>query len=390
MSEGARLRWLFGAYFAYVGIFSPYLSLYLAGQGFAVAQIGLLMAIPNLMRIVAPSFWGWLADRGGRSDHLLRVSAALALVATGALALAADAGLAAVASAIALLAFATGAQGPIGEARTLALVAGDSGGYGRIRLWGSLGFLAAVAATGPALDRLGTPALPALMALALFVLLVVVAGARKLPGEVGAVRGGTSAEPIGPRLAQPHVAAFFAANFLMIFAHAALYVLFSLYLERHGYSGAAIGALWALGVLAEVAVFQWQRGVFARFSAGALLAFSIAVAALRFGWVAVAGGALVAMVVTQLLHGITFGLHHSAVMALLHRWFPSAQQARAQALYLTIAYGLGGSLGGLALGALWDRATPQAAFIAASAAAVLGAMVMGWAVRREKSACCVA
>src|SRR5690606_36711348 len=148
------------------------------------------------------------------------------------------------------------------------------------------------------------------------------------------------------RLRERAVAAFFIANFLMLFAHAALYVLFSLYLQRHGYSNAAIGFFWAISVFAEIALFRWQSVLFRRFTAAGLFAFSIGVAALRFGLVGASAGGLLLVLVSQLLHAVTFGLHHSASMALLHGWFGPAQQGRAQALYVTVGYGCGGTLGG--------------------------------------------
>jgi len=76
--HAAGIGGLYFAYFAYVGLFSPYLSLYLAGIGMTIAQIGLLMAVPQVLRIVGPPFWGWLADRGGSGAGLLRISSALA------------------------------------------------------------------------------------------------------------------------------------------------------------------------------------------------------------------------------------------------------------------------------------------------------------------------
>ncbi|RPH59929.1 MAG: MFS transporter, partial [Burkholderiales bacterium] len=75
------IRALFLAYFTYVGLFSPYLSLYLAALGLSIAQIGVLMAVPQVLRIVGPPFWGWMADRGDSRVLLLRVSSAGACLA---------------------------------------------------------------------------------------------------------------------------------------------------------------------------------------------------------------------------------------------------------------------------------------------------------------------
>ncbi len=121
--------------------------------------------------------------------------------------------------------------------------------------------------------------------------------------------------------------AFLVSAFLMVFAHAALYAFFSLFLERHGYGTTAIGAIWGVGVAAEIALFMMQRRLFDRASPMRLLAFSFLVCGLRFAMVAASDGALWVLLWAQVMHAATFGLHHSASMAVLHRWFEPAQQA---------------------------------------------------------------
>ena len=381
MTEIARLKGLFFWYFAYVGILSPYLSLFLEGRGFAVAQIGLLMTVPQVMRIVSPTFWGWLADRRGDARLLLRASSVMALGAVLLLGPAASAGFVAVAGVLALLSFSAGAQVPIGEALTLRATRGDAGGYGRVRLWGSVGFILGVVGVGAALDRLGLAWLPTWLALALVGLLVAVwsMGATQAPS----VTPGT--QPLRQRLREPALIGFFAANALMIFAHAALYVLYSLLLARQGYGETAIGLLWATGVVAEIALFRWQRPLFERVSRTRLLLASLWVAAVRFALIGWADGALWLLVICQLAHAITFGLHHSAVMNLLHAWFTPAEQGRAQAAYLAVAYGVGGSLGGVALTRVWEAWSPAGAFYTAAAVAALGALIMGITVRARRA-----
>lgn len=362
---------LYFSYFAYVGTLSPYLSLYFEASGYSVAQIGLLLAVPQALRIVAPPVWGLLADRGAAAGRLLVASAMLTILFVALLPWATEQGQLATLVLLAALFFASAGITPIAESTALALAGGDAGRYGAMRLWGSVGFVVAVVVVGPALDLGGARSLPWFLAAIAGGIAVV---GLRLAGLAGPPRT-VPAVSLRARLRERPVAAFFLANFLMLFAHAALYVLFSLYLQRHGYSKAAIGLFWALGVLAEIALFRWQSILFDRFSAGGLFAFSIGVAALRFALVGVSAGGLVLLLVVQLLHAITFGLHHSASMALLHRWFEPAQQGRAQALFVTIGYGCGGTLGGLAMSAVWENVSPEAAFAGASLAAAAGCLV---------------
>jgi PPP family 3-phenylpropionic acid transporter len=110
------------------------------------------------------------------------------------------------------------------------------------------------------------------------------------------------------------------------------------------------------------------------------------VCALRFAIIAAAAGSAALLVLAQLMHAVTFGLHHSASMAVLHRWFAPAQQARAQAAFIVVAYGLGGTAGGLAAAVLWERIAPEAAFFGAALAAVAGWVAVLIAQRRHAAA----
>jgi len=380
LTEIARLKGLFFSHFAYVGVLSPFLSLYFSTQGYSVAQIGVLMTVPNILRIVSPPFWGVLTDRTGRGDRILRVSTVLTVLALLLLPFASAIGFWACLVLLGAMFFVSGAQVPISEARTLIAIDGQAGQYGRIRLWGSIGFVVAVVLGGPVLDYFGTLSLPYWAALALLIQLAIVWGARELPaGE----KASQVAVKMRKRLLEPHIAAFLVANFFMIFSHAALYVLFSLFLESYGYSKTMIGVFWAIGVIAEIILFRTQQPLFDRFSATSLLSFSIAVAAVRFVAVGFSEGVLVLIVVTQLMHAATFGLHHSAVMRLLHDWFAREQQARAQAMYMTVAYGIGGTLGGLVLSRVWTSMSPTAAFVGAGVAALLGWLATLVCIRHE-------
>jgi PPP family 3-phenylpropionic acid transporter len=369
----AGIRALFLAYFTWVGLFSPYLSLYLAAIGLTIAQIGMLMAVPQVLRIVGPPFWGWLADRGGSRVLLLRVSSVGAVLAAMLLPLAGDR-FAALMPVLALLFFMTAAQMPIGETIAMHDAGGDAGRYGRIRIWGSAGFIVGVVAMGPVLDAWGMRSLPWWMAAILVGLVASTWMLRVAPLP----KSGPPAMRVRERLRQPRVQAFFASAFLMLFAHAALYAFLSLYLAQLGYSKTAIGLLWALGVVAEIGVFWVQHRLFARFGALRLLDASLWVAALRFALIGLAAEWLPALVVAQLLHSVTFGIHHSATVATLQRWFEPAQQGRAQALYVMVGYGLGGALGVLAASWVWTAVSPPAAFLMSAVAAALG----GWVFRR--------
>ena len=178
-------------------------------------------------------------------------------------------------------------------------------------------------------------------------------------------------------LRQRKVVFLLAAGLLMTAAHGALYVFYSIHLVAHGYGKALVGVLWTLGVVAEIVVFLLMPRISLRVSMRRILLACFALAVLRFMMIGWAVDFLVLLVLAQLLHGASFGAHHAATMAALNRWFAAGQQARAQALYGSVAYGAGGLGGALLAGALWESAGAAITFSAASALALAG-LILVW------------
>jgi PPP family 3-phenylpropionic acid transporter len=183
------------------------------------------------------------------------------------------------------------------------------------------------------------------------------------------------------RLAEPRVRWFFASVAMMVCAHGALYTYFSLYLERLGYSKTLIGVFWVVGVVVEIMFFFTQGRFFRRFGVFALMNVAFLIAALRFALIAQFAHLWLLLALAQLLHAATFAVHHSAAILTVQQWFPGAAAARGQAMYVSIGYGLGGTVGSLLAAWLWSAVSPAAAFWSSSAAALLG----WWAVQRARA-----
>jgi MFS transporter, PPP family, 3-phenylpropionic acid transporter len=370
MPVAARLAAFYFAYFAYAGAFVPYFPLYLAGRGYDARQIALVLALPAIARTFAPAFWGWLADRSGAWRGIAVFSCA-ALVASFAL-MPFAAGLAELALLVAAMSVLSAGALPLVEAITLTALTGRSGRYGPVRLWGSIGFIAGVLAIGSWLDARAVDTLPAmLLVLSLAALLVSLLLPRRTPARV-TDRG----EELGAELARPAIRALLAAGFCMAVAHGALYAFFTLHLERLGYAGATIGALWTLGVLAEIAVFLYLPAIFRRFKLSTILLVSFLCAALRFAAIGWASQLLVVLVLAQVLHAFTFGAYHAASVASVHRLFPASAHGQGQALFSSLSYGAGGAAGMLLAGWTWDAGGPSLAFSCAGLVAALGAVLV--------------
>jgi PPP family 3-phenylpropionic acid transporter len=170
-----------------------------------------------------------------------------------------------------------------------------------------------------------------------------------------------------------------SANFWMIFGHAGLYVFYSLYLDRLGYSKGEIGLFWMLGVLAEVIFFYFQSYFFARFTTKNILLAAYFIAIIRFALMAYVPELLI-LILAQVMHAATFGAHHSASIKMLQTWFKGPLQARGQALYTTVSYGIGGTVGGLFAGWVWEYLAPHHVFGLAALSSLLGY----WCISRVK------
>jgi len=380
MSVPVRLAAYYFAFFAHGGAFVPYFALYLAALGLSAAQIAAALAMPQLARIFAPALWGWLADaleaRGRAARRAIIVFSGFALLAGfAALYLVRDA--ASVALVLLALSVLSAGALPLVEATTLSALEGRAGRYGAIRLWGSIGFIAAVLGTGAWLDRHGAATLLDLL-LGLVALLCLVSFTLPRGAPAPAAPAAASFAAV---LARGEVLAFFGACFCMTAAHGTMYVFYSIHLEAAGYSKTLIGALWTLGVLAEVVLFARLPQLLRRYALRALLLASFACAALRF--LAIGWGVewLALLAAAQLLHAATFGAFHAASVAAVHRLFPGPLQGRGQALFSSLAYGLGGAAGALAAGWTWEPLGAAASFSLSALFGAAGGALIAWRFR---------
>ena len=363
-------------YYAYAGTFSTYASLYFQGKGMSVAQIGVLMSLIQVLRIFGPNVWGYVADHSERRVLVLRLTGAAALVSFSGFIFGST--FAHFFAAMVLLNLFTSAQGPICEALMLSEMRGDLTYYGRIRLWGSIGFIVTVMLSSFLMDWQGTDALVWFCT----VLLLFVLGAAFRLKEVPRMTHAGKAPALLAVLRKKEVLAFFASTALMVSAHASLYTFYSLYLEKQGYSKTVTGLMWSVGVVAEVLCFYYQAPLFKRWGARRLMYACLAFGVLRFAMIGAGAQSLAMLVLAQLMHAATFALHHSASVQTMQRWFSGPLQARGQALYISISYGVGASIGSLALTRVWESAGPQAIYYVASglvaAAAVAAALSYRW------------
>jgi len=374
-----RLAGFYFFYFAYLGAFAPFFSLYLDGVGMSAFEIGVLMSLPGLSRIVAPQLWGWLADRGTSRLRVARLAGVAGTIAW--LGVFASANFAWVFAVLLAMTFFWSAALPLVEATTLSHLGDETERYGRVRVWGSLGFVAAVVGVGYALDYSSTQAV-------LWIVLGLMGSMLGFCWAVPDARVAPHASDdlhIGHILKRPEVIALISACALMSAAHGTYYTFYTIHLVDHGYSKSFAGWLWALGVISEIGIFFWMSHLYRAFSARQILIASFALAAARFliiGWVA---DSIAALLLAQTLHAASFGSFHAAAIGVVHRFFRGRHQARGQAIYGSLAYGVGGAIGSLASGYAWDALGAGLTFSAASACALAGMLLIVWKLKLKGS-----
>jgi len=364
-----RLSNFYFFYFASLGALVPFWGLYLQDRGFDAIAIGQLMAILMATKIVAPNVWGWIADHTGRRMAIVRLASLASLLVFVGVFWAE--GFWVLALVMTLFSFFWNASLPQVEAVTFNHLKDQVSRYATVRLWGSIGFVFTVAGLGWGLEVWDTGLVPVVV-LALFAGIWL--STLAVP-EAGS--GGHQPQPgerLLSRLKSPEVVAFFFACFMMQASHGAYYAFYSIFMEQHGYSKSLIGGLWALGVIAEVLLFTIMHHLLLRFGARWVLIASLAFAVVRWLVTGLFPQHLWVMIAAQIAHAATFGAYHAAGIHLVHHYFPGRFQGRGQALYSSLSFGAGGSLGALTSGYLWTTAGPLATFVVSSCAALLGTL----------------
>ncbi|MBI3901896.1 MAG: MFS transporter [Nitrosomonadales bacterium] len=372
-----RIAGFYFFYFAFVGMFAPYWSLYLKSLHFDVVEISILMSVQPVMRMLAPNVWGWLADRTGKRLLVVKLAALLgALSYLGVFLTTQFWGMLLV---LGVMGFFWSASMPLVEATTLSYLGKHTAHYGRIRSWGSVGFIAAVLGLGYALDYID---IYWLLWSGLGIMLGILVFAYQIP-HADVLAHHTDDQPIMSIVLQPPVLALLGACFMMSVAHGPYYTFYSIYLVEHGYAKSAVGLLWALGVVCEIGVFFLMPWLMRRYTLKQMLAVSFGCAVLRFLLIGWGVESLSLLLFAQVLHAATFGSFHAAAVALIHHFFRGRHQSRGQAMFGSLTYGAGGVVGGLLSGPLWQHWGAAAMFSMSALAALCGLLLTQWKLRVE-------
>ena len=362
-----RLSAFYFWYYGLLGITHPFWPIFLTHRQFSATEIGLLLSAQMGTRIISPNLWGWLADRTGRRMATIRLGSLLGFVSFSGIYFA-D-GFWSMFWVIAAYSFFWNAVMPQFEALTLDYLGEQPEQYSKIRLWGSVGFIAAVLFGGYWFEgRIESFRVAGLFFLAWIWLTTLVI---RPPAPHAPDAHGDSFLQI---VRQPPVLVFLAVSFLLQVSHGIYYTFFSLHLETAGFSRSVVGMFWAFSVVAEIGLFLVMPRLMTSWTLRGIFVLSLWLSALRWLLIAWFESSFAAMVLAQSLHAFSFGACHALAIEYLRRFFAGPHRGRGQAIYTSASFGAGGAAGALIGGFVWDL-SPQLTFVIAAGLAVVAAVM---------------
>ena len=328
-------------------------------------------------KIIAPYFLSWLSDHLGKRLIIIQLSMMMSVVI-----------FAAIlpyqsfwwfACVLGLFGFFWNASLPLFEALTLNHLADQSLGYSKIRLWGSIGFILVVIALPTLIEGENIRRLPFIILL----LLLANALTTLFISDKSANLSQWQPAKLSDTFRNKIVLALLLACALQTLSHGTYYTFFTIYLENHNYTREVAGWLWALGVLAEIILFLLIRPLFKRFDVCFLFVLSLFITVVRWVVLALWIDSPSLVIFAQLLHAASFGLFHATAIQLIHDLFPGRLQARGQAIYAGMSFGVGGALGHLISGYTWTSLGATWSYLGAACLSLISAMIAAKYIRQE-------
>jgi PPP family 3-phenylpropionic acid transporter len=322
-----KLGLFYAAYFFFGGVQLPFFPLWLESKGLDARTIGLVIAVPTLMRIVATPVITHAADRHRALKATLAVGSVVGLLSMTVVGLV-D-GPVAILAAFTVAMMALSPMLSLSDAYALSGLGARGRSYGPVRLWGSVAFIAGNVGAGFLLQAIAPGYL---IWLIVFALMIVVAAASALdPIDAGSGPSAAAPSVQSPKvlLRNPAFLTVVLASSMIQGSHALYYGFSTMDWRAGGLDGTVIGMLWGLGVAAEIVLFAFSGRLPKSLRPPTLIAIGGVGAIVR--WTAMAFDPPTALLpALQLLHACSFGAAHLGMMAFLARAVPRELAATAQ------------------------------------------------------------
>jgi len=357
--------------FAGTGVSLPFIALWFRDRGLNGAEISVVLAAPMLARLLM----GPLIAVWGDSFRFRRTPmAVLCAVASLCFALMGVVdGLAAWLSLWFVGATAIASVVPLADVVTMRLARREGFAFAVSRSAGSIAFIGASVAMGALLTAVKADVIVVWIsvAAAFAALAAVVVLPPEPVHEAGErTRAADRFVGLGRLLGDKAFMVAIASIGVTLSAHAFNYGFSTLVWRGQGISEGAIGLLWAIGVVAEVAFMWWLEPLRARWGPWMMLCVGAAAAAVR--WTALAfAPPLWLLWPLQCLHALTFAAVFLAGLQIVERLSPPSSLSVAQTLSSALSSGVLLGLATVFSGPLYDR-YGAGGYFAMSVLAVLG------------------
>ena len=340
-----RLATFFGALFLIHGVHLTYLPVWLDARGLSATEIAVASSAPMFVRLLVTPAIAFAADRASAHRRFIITACTCALVLM--LALSGARQPLVLMGLVIAMTISLQTIMPMLDTITLAAVKAQGLDYGRIRLWGSAAFIVASYIAGFSVTGFGPEAVLVLSIAAAALTTVASLMLPRPPADGGPSASRkrlTLADAVG--LARDRGFMLFVLTVGAIQAsHAVLYVFGVLHWRDQGLSGGFIATLWAIGVVAEIALF-WASRWIVPLGAVQLMMFGACAGLIR--WLALASDPGPAWLLPlQVLHAGTFAATHLGAMQWIATRVPHSTAGTAQALLSTFTTGI--AMGGAML-----------------------------------------
>lgn len=332
-----RLALFFSATFAVVGLHLPFFPVFLAYRGLDPETIGLVLAVPLLVRIFAAPAIAFTADRLDAHRSILILLCLLATLTFALFGLANN--LATILGIAVLYAMVWTSVIPLTESIATSAIRTSGIDYGKIRSWGSFAFIVASFVGGALVDWFGSAA-AYWMILASMALTLPAALMLPRPERSGTPSSRLSLGDAARLVRSPVYLLLLLTVLLIQGAHALLYSFGTLHWHAIGISPSAIGLLWAIGTGAEIFTFSFAAWPLRKFGPLNLVLIGGAAGVLRWTLTSLDPPYAV-LVAAQLLHALSFGATHLGALYLISGAVPQRLNATAQGVYSAVYGGIG-------------------------------------------------
>ena len=357
--------------FANLALLGPFLPLLLESRDFTVQQVGFIVAAITLTKLVAPSFWGIISDRTGLRMRLIRISLILSFLSL--VPLCWTLSLWQTIITLFVFNFFLDAAIPLFEVNTFLSLGVNSKHYGTLRGVGTIGYITALVAFPLLVDFLGVHILP-------FVLLILLS-VLWLLGHV-VPEATVRSQPVPNQAPFSH---FFRTKTTWIYiltavsfhaSFASVHTFFSLYCQNLGLSTFKTGILWSIGPLLEIGIFIRLSQLLQRFNYLGLAALAFIVMTGRWLFIPMAGNNYWLLLFGMALHALCYAPFHGAMIFWAKDYFGDRHAGKAQGLYAGVAIGIGGPMGSLLSGFVWDQYSPASIFLIAAVFSIAGLLLL--------------